>query len=137
MTPLITENYSNVFGYHVVTKDDNNYNKTFKICSNIANTLGLIPVIGSIIGLVRIIFCAYELQDCKNYLLQNKLDSAEKDEVHNEMKTLWVEIARGVWELTSLGFVFAIPDIAVTIARAANKPTPAIESEKSYCIKFQ
>ena len=74
------------------------------IVHNVANVIGYFPVIGTIVGLARIIFALYQIVSSET------LDDEQKEYFR-------AEIYRGAVEFLSLGIMFIVPDIIVTRAR--------------------
>ena len=80
--------------------------------NNYANFFGYFPIIGTIVGLARMIFNAY-------------LMTITEDE--SEMELYKAQIVRGAVEFISFGIIFLIPDLIVTRARTLN---PKLEPNK-------
>ena len=74
------------------------------IVHNVANVLGYIPLIGTIVGLARMIFALYMV------VTSESLDIEAKEYYR-------AEIYRGAVEFLSLGIMFVVLDIIVTRAR--------------------
>src|ERR1700733_13909138 len=86
------------------TEGHNEEKKSLIRINNVANFIGYFPIIGTIVGLARMIFCAY------------RMFTTDDDE-----KELYkVQIARGAVELLSFGIIFLAADLIVTRARTLN-----------------
>jgi hypothetical protein len=90
-------------GFHY--KDNYSENESTKIfVHNLANVVGYLPIIGTIVGLVRMIFTLYNI--------------FSNDTLENEQKEFYrAQIYRGSVEFLSLGIMFIVSDIIVTRAR--------------------
>lgn len=91
------------FGLHKIAEGEEAktvFNKRF---INITNICSYIPGVGTIVGIVRIVFASVKLKN----VLMNK-----------ERSFYMVELHRGIFELSSFGlFIFGIPDWLATLNR--------------------
>ena len=110
------------FGYHRTTGLDNSQ-KQKVIALNAANVLGAIPIIGSIVGIARGIFFGY-------MMATQRVDAKNKT-------FCAAQIFRSVVEGFSLGSLFIMADVLVTLERQkgknlqiepTKKDTPRIEA---------
>jgi hypothetical protein len=97
------------FGFHSLEGYDDESKSRLKI-NNYANFFGYIPIVGTIVGLARIIFNAY---------LMTKSEDDEEKELYK------IQILRGTVECFSCGIIFLIPDLIIT--RKHSNPTQSSE----------
>jgi hypothetical protein len=96
------QDVNTAIGYHTISKFDK-ADKIPIVMANISNFLSYLPVIGTIIGIVRIsLFAAI--------YLNSDLDSTQK-------MLAFAHIIRGAIEVTSFGSILIIPDLIFTIGR--------------------
>lgn len=93
----------NSLGFHY-TDSYGEDDSTEIIVHNVANVVGYFPVIGTIVGLARMIFALYMIVSSET------LDDQQKEYYR-------AEIYRGAVEFLCLGVMFLVPDIIVTRAR--------------------
>jgi hypothetical protein len=110
---MVLENVNaySAFGYHKVD-EIRNAEDILLTLMNINNALSYIPIIGTIIGIVRLI-------------IFSKFYSSNKEKLNEESKKFYIaQISRGLFELTSCGFLLSIPDLIITLKR--NKPMDTV-----------
>lgn len=100
----VSSKHSYAFGYK--SPDVNSFSNKKHVASKI---LGYVPVIGSFIGIGRIVIAAKEHDD--------------------DMRFTARQISRGLVETTSLGVVLLIADLAVTAFRALKGSNPPGQSQ--------
>jgi hypothetical protein len=94
-------NITDIFGYHSVNDGiDANERKGIKVLNKM-NKLSYIPIVCSIIGCARID-------------LATRMIGSQNP---NTRKLGYAELSRGTFELTSCGFLLAIPDLVFTMNR--------------------
>ncbi len=95
-----------------------------KKCLNYGALAGYIPVIGTIVGIARIIFGSMALEDSKNSYLDGEGRLNKLKQFGN------AQICRGAIETLSLGCVFIIPDLfATTVRFCSSSPQPQREAK--------
>lgn len=93
------------FGYfNTAYIREENVKKTHRII-NLMNALGYVPILGTIIGIARIVFFQKPNADGESYSRKEKSFSR-------------FQIARGCIETLSIGIILIIPDIIFSINRA-------------------
>jgi hypothetical protein len=96
-----------VFGFHTVDEnhfspDDYSFTETYYDAQNLLNVLGWIPLLGTVVGGIRI---------GSTGVMWVGDDESHR---HSHRKYFAISGVRGVVELLSLGWVFLIPDLIVT-----------------------
>lgn len=99
-----------VFGFHTIDEnlfspDDYSFTESYYDAQNILNILGWFPVVGSVVGAIRV--------------GSTGVMWVGDDESHrySHRKYFGVSGARGVVEFFSLGWVFIIPDVIATASK--------------------
>lgn len=92
------------FGYFISVDSKTETMTKMRRNINLMNGLGYIPVIGTIIGIARVIFFGKFIPEYRHYS-------------GSEKKFACFQVARGYVEMFSLGAVFLIPDLIITINR--------------------
>ena len=95
-----------VFGFHDIddnlfTEEDYSFTETYYDSQNVLNILGWFPILGSVIGCIRI----------GSTIIMYLGDNESHRAYHRTYFT--VSIVRGVVEFCSMGWVFVIPDLLV------------------------
>lgn len=113
-----------VFGFHdissnIFSEDDYSFTETYYDTQNILNVLGWIPILGTIIGSIRIgCTTAIYIGDKESHMPYHR-------------KYFGVSMLRGVVELCSMGWVFILPDLIVSSVNYRNvSVTKALFSRK-------
>jgi len=102
-----------VLGFHdiddnIFTEDDYSFTETYYDAQNVLNVLGWIPVLGTVVGGIRIVSTGVM------YLNDNETHK----KYHKEY--FGISTLRGVVEMLSLGWVFIIPDLAASSSKYRN-----------------
>lgn len=94
-----------IFGFNNFSEDRFNVIEENYPVQNILNVLGWFPLLGTVIGSVRI----------GNMIIVSIAD--EKSGKRSHTKYYILSVTRGVVEIFSFGFVFVIPDVIASITR--------------------
>ena len=102
-----------VLGFHdiddnIFTEDDYSFTETYYDAQNVLNILGWFPVLGSVIGGIRIISTGVM------YVGDNESHK------HYHKKYFAISGLRGGIEMFSLGWVFIIPDLVASGSKYRN-----------------
>lgn len=101
---------SDAFGFHFQyqLKENNSSDLAIRGVMNITNFLGYLPVLGTMVGIARIVFAAYMLGTVKS-------DGSEAADAF--LSYCKIQILRGIIELTSYRVIFIIPDTVLSYDR--------------------
>lgn len=98
-----------VFGFHEIDEDlfdeDDTFAETYYNGQNFLNALGWIPFFGTVVGTVRL---------GSTIIIYLKDDAIHKI---RRRKFYMLSIFRSIVELFSVGFVFIIPDLLLSLER--------------------